>query len=172
MTAAQSNASIPIISRINAEMLVSNLPPRPVIQTLVDLFFVEVNWHYFILERFYFEDLFSRWPLGAETEPVSYLSREELFTELRYFSAVLFQLIALTLQFLPPDALDLAQLSANELATPQTYSDLGDELLSVLGRPGVALAAIQANFLRSSWLKNYGRGTEAWHALGHAIRFV
>ncbi|OQE19204.1 hypothetical protein PENFLA_c019G07943 [Penicillium flavigenum] len=170
MTAAQSNASIPILSRINAETLVSNLPPRPVIQSLVNLFFVEVNSHYFILERFYFEDLFSRWPLGEETEPVSYLSREQLFTELRYFSAVLFQLIALTLQSLPPDALDLAQLSANDLAAPQTYSDLGDELLSVLGRPGVALAAVQADFVRSSCLKNYGRGTESWHALGHAIR--
>ncbi|EHK20805.1 uncharacterized protein TRIVIDRAFT_153605 [Trichoderma virens Gv29-8] len=60
--------------------------------------------------------------------------------------------------------------SLKGLATSRTYSDLGDELLYFLGRPGFALAAVQADFLRSSWLKNCGRGVESWHTIGNAIR--
>lgn len=105
-------------------------------------------------------------------EAVSYLQIAELSMELRYFPSLLFQVIALALQFLPKDGGVLAKSSSTGIATSQTYSNLGDELLSRLGRPGFALAAVQADFLRSSWLKNCGRGIEAWHAVGHAIRFV
>ncbi|KAJ5985224.1 hypothetical protein N7522_012420 [Penicillium canescens] len=170
MNAVQSSAFNSRVARKNAQTLVSKLPPRPVLQTLVNVFFAEVNWHYAILERFYFDDLFSRWPHSEELEPVNYLGPEELSRELRYFSALLFQVVSLTLQVLPPNHLDMAQISADALGTSQTYSDLGDELLSVLGRPGATLSGVQADFLRSSWLKNVGRGTEAWHSFGNAIR--
>jgi hypothetical protein len=172
MNAVESSAFNSRVARKNTQTLVSKLPPRPVLQTLVNVFFAEVNWHYFILERFYFDDLFSRWPHSEELEPVDYLRPEELSRELRYFSALLFQVVSLTLQFLSPDHPDMAQISADALGTSQTYSDLGDELLSVLGRPGAALSGVQADFLRSSWLKNVGRVTEAWHSFGNAIRFA
>lgn len=130
-----------------------------------------MNSHYFILERYYFNELFSRWPPKEDIEPVKYLTSIQLSTELRYFPALLFQVIALSLQFLPPDWHGLSG-SSYELFTSRTYSDLGDRLLYLLERPGLAITAIQADFLRSSWLKNCGRAVEAWHTVGYAIRYV
>ncbi|KAJ5301966.1 hypothetical protein N7508_006829 [Penicillium antarcticum] len=170
INSSQTPASNPSVSRHTNQVLLSKLPPRPVLQTLIDLFFTEVNWHYFILDRFYFDDLFSRWPISEELEPVGYLSLDELSRELCYFPAVLFQVTCLTLQFLPSEQIETARVSANDLANSQSYSDIGDQLLSNLGRPGAALSGVQAEFLRASCLKNAGRGTEAWHALGNAIR--
>lgn len=115
--------------------------------------------------------MFSRWPPKKDIQPVKYLSPIQLSTELRYFPALLFQVIALSLQFLPPDWDVLSGLS-HELSTSRTYSDLGDRLLYLLGRPGLNITAIQADFLRSSWLKNCGRAVEAWHTIGYAIRYV
>lgn len=40
----------------------------------------KMNWHYFILERLYFDNLFSRWPAGEQEEPGSYQKTAELFT--------------------------------------------------------------------------------------------
>lgn len=159
-------------SREDVQGLIAKLPPRPVIDALIDFFFDDVNWHYFILERFYFDSLLSRWPPTQEIKALSYLTIAGLSMEIRYFPALLFQVIALSLQFLPTDSDILAKSPAVEVSTSQTYSDLGDKLLSLLGRPGLALAAVQADFLRSSWLKNCGRGVEAWYTVGSAIRFV
>lgn len=172
VSATYNDASQYVFSRRDAEALIAKLPSRTVIKTLVDFFFEEVNWHYVILERFYFDGLFSRWPSGEATDSIKYLKPSQLAMELRYFPSLLFQVISLSLQFLPPGWDALPRSSMGELATSQTYSDLGDKLLYLLGRPGFALTAIQADFLRASWLKNCGRGVESWHTVGNAIRFV
>lgn len=171
VSTAYNDASRFASSKGDAESLIAKLPPRTVIEALVKIFFDEVNSHYFILEEFYFNELFSRWPRNEGIEPVKYLSSVQLSAELRYFPALLFQIIALSLQFLPPDWKILSG-SSYELSTSRTYSDLGDRLLYVLERPGLAITAIQADFLRSSWLKNWGRAVEAWHTIGYAIRCV
>ncbi|KAH0524007.1 hypothetical protein TsFJ059_008931, partial [Trichoderma semiorbis] len=170
VTVAYNNAVEVVPSGRDTQSLVAKLPSRSVIEALVDFFFDEVNWHYFILERLYFNDIFSRWPPKEKTEPVKYLNSTQLSMELRYFPSLLFQVIALAVQFLPPDWDVLPEPSLRGLATSRTYSDLGDELLYFLRRPGLALAAVQADFLRSSWLKNYGRGVESWHAVGNSLR--
>ncbi|KKP03289.1 fungal specific transcription factor domain-containing protein [Trichoderma harzianum] len=172
VTVAYNNAVEVVPSGRDTQSLVAKLPSRSVIEALVDFFFDEVNWHYFILERLYFNDLFSRWPPKERTEPVKYLKSTQLSMELRYFPSLLFQVIALAVQFLPPDWDVLPEPSLRGLASSRTYSDLGDELLYFLRRPGLALAAVQADFLRSSWLKNYGRGVESWHAVGNSISYM
>jgi hypothetical protein len=171
IAAAHNHPPQSFLLKNNAHTLISKLPPKSVTRELVAVFFTEVNWHYFILERFYFDDLFIHWQV-AKADPVKYLSPQDLSRELPYFPAVIFQVVALTLQFLPPDAPILSQLSPNELAPSQGYSDMGEELLLLLGRQGVALTGVQADFLRSAWLKNCGRGIESWHTLGNAIRYV
>lgn len=52
------------------------------------------------------------------------------------------------------------------------YGKIGMEIMSLLGRHSSTLTAVEHDLLRSGWLKNYSRGTEAWHLLGSAIRFV
>ncbi|KAL4810659.1 fungal-specific transcription factor domain-containing protein [Aspergillus unguis] len=169
ITAAHNDVPQSKSPKSNIEALLAKLPPRHVIEALVDLFFDAVNWHYFILERYYFDSLLSRWPPTEGMQPASYLSVAELSMELRYFPALLFQVIALALQFVPTGWDTVAGLQASRGSTLQ-YSDLGYELLSLLGRPALAITGVQAEFLRSTWLKNCGRGTESWHTLGSAIR--
>lgn len=161
-----------VLAKGDIQAFLGKLPPRPVIEELANFFFENVNWHYFLLERFYFDSLLSRWPPTKELEAVSYLTVAELSMELRYFPTLLFQVIALSLQFVPSDFDVLSKLPKPRLSASQMYSDLGEELLSLLGRTGSALSAVHADFLRSSWLKNCGRGTESWHTVGSAIRFV
>ncbi|KAE8362189.1 fungal-specific transcription factor domain-containing protein [Aspergillus caelatus] len=148
--------------------LISRLPPRQITDEIIEAFFLDVNWHYFIVEKFYFNDLFSRW-YNAETSPVTYLSSDGLERELRYFPTLLFQIVALSLQFLRPDAAAW-RFFGGEANLSQKYSDMGVELLDLLGRQDTALTAVQANLLRASWLKNLGRGIDAWRSLGEAIR--
>ncbi|KAJ6113512.1 hypothetical protein N7523_006829 [Penicillium sp. IBT 18751x] len=170
ITVRHNDAPQFMLPKKNIEELLAKLPPRPVIAALVDFFFDSVNWHYFILERFYFDSLLSRWPPAEGTEAVSHLTLAELCMEMRYFPALLFQVIALSLLFAPTDWDVVANLPVGGVTASHMYSDLGDELLSQLGRPGLALTAVQADFLRSSWLKNCGRGIESWYTVGSAIR--
>ena len=155
----------------NVHTLVSNLPPKPIIEELSAVFFDEVNWHYFILERFYFDDMLSHWQTPGNARP-KYLTADSFHLERKYFPAVVFQVLALTLQFLPPGTPSLSRLPMNELASSQKYSDIGDELVTLLGRQHGVFTALQADFLRSSWLKNFGRGIESWHNLASAVRSV
>src|SRR3979411_178991 len=161
---------IPHLS-MNVRALVAKLPSRRIIDKLIAAFFANVNWHYDIVEKFYFDDIFLHWS-ASKPFSVKYLSPKELFQELRYFPALLFQVLAHSLQFLSPEAALLREMSESELISSQRYSDIGNEIMGLLGRQGLALTAVQADLLRSSLLKNVGRGTEAWFSLGNAIRSV
>ncbi|KAJ6005700.1 hypothetical protein N7451_003644 [Penicillium sp. IBT 35674x] len=148
--------------------LISRLPPKDISDELITTFFSDVNWHYCIVEKFYFNDLYSRWS-GTETSQLTYLSSYECSQELRYFPCLLFHIVALSLQFLPPGAA-LWKFFGEETSLSQKYSDMGVELFKLLGGQGIALTAVQASLLRASWLKNLGRGIDAWRSLANAIR--
>ena len=156
---------------MNVRSLVAELPRKPLLDKLIDVFFANINWHYDIVERFYFDDLVSHWT-GTISGPIDYLSPKKYLQELRYFPALLFQILAHSLQFLPPDSAVLRDMSESELKSSRRYSEIGNEIVEKLGRQGLALTAVQANLLRASLLKNVGRGTEAWFRLGDAIRYV
>ncbi|KAK5035458.1 hypothetical protein LTS07_002896 [Exophiala sideris] len=83
---------------------------------------------------------------------------------------MLFQVLALAVQFLPREAPAFGLLSKNDLGLCHSYSDTGIELLGSLGGQGSAVTVVQTHHLRSAWLKNLGRGVDAWHSIGNAIR--
>ncbi len=81
--------------------IISQLPSQDVAWELFDVFFVEANWFLSILERCYFGTLFNH----------SYCLNKTITgdgdpgntpRELQHFSALLFQTLAMALQFLPP----------------------------------------------------------------------
>jgi hypothetical protein len=154
-----------------SQALVAQLPSKPAIEELVAAYFTDINWHYFILEKYYFDCLLSCW-FGAYTDPVKHLNPEELANELRYFPTLLYQVLALAVQFLPPEAAGWKSMSKTDIALCRNYSNIGADLITVLGRRGVAVTAVEADFLRTQWLKNIGRGVEAWYSIGNAIRYV
>lgn len=155
--------------------LVVQLPSESIISELIDSFFSEVHWYFKVLEEHYFRNLLKSWQDIRNT----LLGQSDLGSisrDLQYFPALLFQTLAISLQFLPPNTeiskvlhlktlLDCDRLS-------HEYSKIGMEIMCLLGRHSSTMTAIEHDLLRSSWLKNYSRGTEAWHLLGSAIRFV
>lgn len=149
--------------------LIAQLPSRMAISKLVAVFYSDVNWQYFILEKYYFDCLLACW-YDANVESLPHLGHEEISRELYYFPALLFQVLGLAIQFLPFDSPVWEFLSKADVDLSQRYSDIGIELMTHLKRERVALTAVQTDFLRASWLKNVGKGVEAWHSIGNAIR--
>ncbi|KAL3428107.1 fungal specific transcription factor domain-containing protein [Phlyctema vagabunda] len=156
--------------------LVAELPSEDIVKELIGIFLSEVNWYYNMIERHYIFKQFQEWLAACNS--ITNLPRKTnlkgLSRDLQYFPALLFQLLAISLQFAPQDsvallALHLDGLDMRERLSAQ-YSGKGMELMTVLGRHNPTLTAVQQDLLRASWLKNCGRGNESWQALGNAIR--
>ncbi|TAQ84110.1 hypothetical protein B7494_g7571 [Chlorociboria aeruginascens] len=153
--------------------LIRQLPSKPYIEKLLDTYFYEVNNYYYSLDEGIFRDHLRDW----NNLSFSTLNRgpQELPPDLQFFPALLFQTLALALQFQPtdydPDLDSLkyaAGMSFEDLAAD--YSESGMAVLTLLGKRHTTLVAVQAGFLRTSYLKNCGMVTEAWHSLSQCIR--
>jgi hypothetical protein len=153
--------------------LVRQLPAKNFVDQLLVTFFEEVNWHYSPVDKDLFMEQLRNWNKVS----FSVLNRgpQDLPGDIRYFPALLFQILALALLFQPPEydpALDslkyVSEMSLDDLATD--YSESGVAILTLLGKRDLNLVTIQAGFLRTSFLKNSGFITESWHSLGQTIR--
>jgi hypothetical protein len=153
--------------------LVRLLPAKNFVDQLLVTFFEEVNWHYSSVDKDLFMEQLQNWNKVS----FSVLNRgpQDLPGDIRYFPALLFQVLALALQFQPPEydpTLDslkyVSDMSLDDLATD--YSESGIAILSLFGKRDLNLVTIQAGFLRTSFLKYSGFITESWHSLGQTIR--
>ncbi|KAH8597523.1 hypothetical protein B0O99DRAFT_78067 [Bisporella sp. PMI_857] len=124
---------------------------------------------YGIIEPRYFNDTLREWRKFTSGASGS-TSIDTISAELRYFPAMLFQLLATSLLYLPSGSKIAESLESNSLQLSQKYSDAGVELVQLLGYQGTAIVAVQHDLLRAAWLKNRGRGTDAWHALSTSVR--
>lgn len=157
------------------DSFVLRLPPKSYSIGLVSFFFDNVNdLQYSIVEQHFFQPQLDEW-----WDCISYLPTighpRNLPNNDEYFPALLFQVIALSLQFLPPTFdIDLEPLKQGKSLTTLSaeYSNLGCALLDLLGRERPTLSAIQHDLLHSAWLKNADMIPESWHTLGQAIRLV
>jgi hypothetical protein len=75
------------------------------------------------------------------------------------------------LLFLPPGARIEELHEIDYLQLSQKYTDIGLNLIHLLGHQGTTVVTVQHDLLRAAWLKNRGHGGEAWHALSDSIRF-
>jgi hypothetical protein len=140
---------------------------------LVKVYFSEANWWFLVLEPHFFEKAHTAWISATEAatqeRDTKYPSRD-----IQYFPALLFQVLALALQFLSPDSnvdrsLKLQSHSDCD-ALSRKYSTVGLQIMALLGRHNPTLNGVQHDILRAIWLKNCSRGTESWHCVGTAIR--
>ena len=175
LQALNSTFSVPLTSQSmrNLSDLCATIPSQAITRELVELYFSEGNWYFAILERHYFEKLFSSWCA------ISYHSTENGQLEgwsrdLLYFPALLFQVLAVALQFAPPDIPCVQALGVDNFTQrdrlSSDFSSRGMDIASVVGRHDPAITAIQNDLMRALWLKNSSRGREAWQVLGGAIR--
>jgi Fungal specific transcription factor domain len=157
--------------------IVADLPSPALLKELIEIFFTDLNWYYSLLERHYFDNLLNSWLVTSNfyhgalrRAPLKSLTGDEL-----HFPALLFQVIAIGLEFLPSDASTLKLLSLHNDSSRHHlsghYSSRGMDLMDILGRFHATLTSVQQDLLRCLWLKLFGRGSESWHALGNAVRY-
>lgn len=100
-------------------------------------------------------------------------SYHDIPTDLITFTALLFIVLALASQFLPPDGSRrlhsscLWGIPTHEKSHEHDCSTL--QLLGLLDKDAIDLTYVQAEFLMVSWLKNRGAIAEAWHTLAQAV---
>ncbi|KAJ8064490.1 hypothetical protein OCU04_006823 [Sclerotinia nivalis] len=143
-----------------------------IIENLVKIFFHEVNYQYYSLDEGIFQDHLMNWNSLSFSTLKNPL---ELSGDMQFFPALLFQCLALALQFLPLeydpslDSLKYAiDMSFDDVAND--YSQSGNSIMTLLGKRNATLITVQAGFLRTSFLKNYGMVPESWHSLSQTIR--
>ncbi|KAK3371551.1 fungal-specific transcription factor domain-containing protein [Lasiosphaeria ovina] len=161
-------------TRERYKSLIRQLPARSYIEKLGDIYFKGFNWHYYGLERDIFEKQLTDW----YKLPFSLLTSggpQALPPDLRVFPGLVFQVLAMALLVLTPgddhlfESLKYAgNMSFEDLAVD--YSESGVAILSLLGKRQMTLTTVMAGFVRASFLKYVAQVTEAWHAIGGAIR--
>ncbi|KAI8716204.1 Zn(2)-C6 fungal-type domain-containing protein [Fusarium sp. LHS14.1] len=152
--------------------LLAQLPPLPVIEDLVEVFFSEANWHFQILDESYFIELYQTWVranLSRSPPPAQPASLELLF-----FPALLFQVLAIAMLFLPDDSPSRHNLSLWDFPARTTLSDrysrIGSHLADLFQQSTTMLVMVQHDLAKSLWLKTNNKGLASWQLLGRAIR--
>jgi hypothetical protein len=153
--------------------LLAQLPCRTVITELVELYLSELNCSYKIVERYFFGKDLAAW--FAVKDAVAKGEREPATRDYLYFTALIFQILAIQLQYLPPGTATANILGLKDLKACETlshkYSSDGQELINMVGRQNSTITAVQYDLMRVYWLKSCSRGTAAWYSLGDAIRY-
>lgn len=171
---ADTIASLHEPSRTSSEWYkayLRQLPPSFIIDKLATNFVNNVNWQYNPLDVVTFIQEKARW----DALPYADLSKDiQAFpTETRFFPAVLFQVLALSLLYWDLNDKSLEFLKYKSDMTledvAREYSEGGVALLSALAKGGLPRSGIQARFLRTLFLKTTGKVVESWHSLGETI---
>lgn len=158
--------------------VLQQLPCPSCVGNLVEVFFTEVNWQYAILDRNYFipklEQFYHHHPLHPPSPPTDATANNNEDTTSTFsakkliFSALLFQVLAYALQFLPPGhsnnlhAPCLKAIHEDANVDGAVSSDPTMRLLSLLPKDVINLDYIAAQILRVGWLKNRGLIAESW----------
>ncbi|KAJ5695970.1 hypothetical protein N7536_006382 [Penicillium majusculum] len=151
----------------------AKLPHRLVMRELINIYFAEANWYFAILEQHYFEKLYNSW-CSLNDSSTEHGQVADVSPDLLHFSALIFHVLAVSLQFVSPDtncsrALGVDSFNARDHLS-SNFSTSGVEIARILGTLDPTITAVQNDLMRALWLKNCSRGREAWHALGSAIR--
>ncbi|KAJ3555855.1 hypothetical protein NPX13_g10268 [Xylaria arbuscula] len=154
--------------------LIRQLPARTYVEQLVDIYFHDVNWQYYGIDEPLTRSLLNKW----YSLPFNILSNsgpQALDPMLRALPALLFQLVACALLYLPQDSEKnfeclkyTSNMSFDDLSVE--YSEVGMTILTLLGKRQMSIITVLAGWCRASLLKYTGMVTEAWHQVGTCIR--
>lgn len=135
----------------------SQLPHIDVCQSLVQVYFDEANWYYTMLDRFYFDEAYHRWTLSSKEQSVG-------DRDVMYFPALLFQVLAIALDYVPPTSACKSLLDRHCErdfdSLSSRWANAGETVMAILGRRQPTVISVQADLVRCAWLKNAGHGAE------------
>lgn len=145
--------------------LVRLLPSRTYVEKLAEIYFRDINWQYFSIDEPVFRELMDQWynmPFNVLTTS----GPQALDPMLRAFPAVLFQILASALLYLPEGTEETfeslkytSNMTFEDLAFD--YSESGVSILSLLGKRQMSIMTVIAGWVRASFLKYTGMVTEA-----------
>ncbi|KAI0555755.1 hypothetical protein F4679DRAFT_519771 [Xylaria curta] len=154
--------------------LIRQLPARTYVEKLIDVYFHDVNWQYFGIDEPLTRSLMNKW----YSLPFNVLSNSgplALDPMLRALPALLFQMMACALLYLPPETEKTyeclkytSNMTFDDLSVE--YSEAGMAILNLLGKRQMSIITVLAGWCRASLLKFSGMVTEAWHQVGTCIR--
>lgn len=154
------------MAREKYKSLLRQLPSKMYIDQLVDIFFKDINWQYYFIDKDILLEQLNEWnqlPFAALSAPDG--GPHTLDPELRAFPAVLFQVLATALLLVPSEhdpvfgALKYAGgMTFEDLA--KDYSESGAAILQLFGKQNLSITTVQAQFSRSLFLKYTANVTE------------
>ncbi|PMB67347.1 putative transcriptional regulatory protein C1F7.11c [Beauveria bassiana] len=171
-TAAAESELAPIREKYKG--LVRQLPAKTYVDRLVGMYFKDLHHQYNFLDQSIFYEQLDKWnrlPFALLSTP------ERLPLRMRFFPALLFQILATALLLLPPpgtpdpvfDALKYAGgMTFENLATD--YSDSGAAIVNLFGKSALDEVTVQAQFIRALFQKYTAHVIECWHGIAAAIR--
>ena len=153
--------------------ILARLPPPAVIDELLDYLFRDVHLTIMVLDEHCLRNLIGEW---RSTPVEQYIGARPKSPEsgLRYVPALLFQVLAQILYYLPPQhpaakALNVINY-ADRARLSATYYLLGNKTKDILGRQSPTLCSVEYELISAIWLKDSSRGSEAWNRLSDAVR--
>ena len=151
--------------------VLKKLPCPSCVRSLVSVFFDEANWQYTILDRNYFIPKLERYYQQHPLPSLGFLAESAFSSDKLIFSALLFQVLAYTLQFLPAGEFESLHTSCLDGVAGDgngTSEDATSLLLDLLPKDVINLDYIATQILRTAWLKNRGLIAESWLVLVQA----
>ncbi|KAL2759876.1 hypothetical protein ACRALDRAFT_2096576 [Sodiomyces alcalophilus JCM 7366] len=163
-----------VITKENYKALIRQLPAKSYMERLIRIYLKEFNHNSYALDEDVFMQQLADWD-NISFGVLSSSGPQGLSPDMRMYPALLFQVLATALLAIteePHEYFDHLKYAGNmtfeDLATD--YSESGVAIMHLLGKRQMTLVAVQASFLRASFLKHTGRVADAWHAIGSAIK--
>ncbi|KAI1341852.1 hypothetical protein F5Y15DRAFT_375468 [Xylariaceae sp. FL0016] len=154
--------------------LIRQLPAKTFIDKLAEIYFHDVNWQYFGVDEPLLRELMDQW-YALPFHVLASAGPQALDPMLRAFPALLFQILACALLYLPEGSEETfeslkytSNMTFDDLAFE--YSESGIALMSLLGKRQMSIITVLAGWVRATFLKYTGVVTEAWHQVGTCIR--
>jgi hypothetical protein len=154
---------------------VRRLPNKAHSEPLFEHFFKTVNPLNSPLDETVFREQLQKWWTIAH-EILLQRGLDALPEEFKCFPALIFQALALSLQFLPTNhGLNLEGLKFGPFQTDaelsREYTDCGIAVSKIIGKARLTLTGVQYSFMRDWWYVNAGDLTRAWNLSGQTVKY-
>lgn len=136
-------------------------PVNAVVDLLVDSFFEDANFHYYIIHTQSFRDDYGRWWANRQ-------ARQHLDAA---FTCLVLRICACSLQYIDSDAKRSfeSEMLQSVQDLKEKYHEAAQDLSRALHPGSGGIANVQQLLLCSFWFKSESKYVDAWHALGNTI---
>ncbi|EHK17403.1 uncharacterized protein TRIVIDRAFT_1603, partial [Trichoderma virens Gv29-8] len=153
---------------------VRRIPSKDHCDKLFEFFFLHLNSLCSPLDQTFFEEQLRRW-WDLAHKVLTKEGPNGLPEEIRCFPALIFQVLAIALQFISgPYKAKIDELKFGPFQTvaelSKEYSDCGVSLYNMVGNAKLTLIGVQHSSMRDWWLLNSGDLVQAWTHSSQTIR--